>query len=78
MLESSTRDPAIKLFGQKIPLPGEAEVHPGDDAHSPAVMDIEEEEEEEEEEDREPLETEGEKDQGEKVRLLLLLLLLLL
>ncbi|MED6161180.1 hypothetical protein PIB30_058275 [Stylosanthes scabra] len=63
------RDPAIKLFGQKIPLPGDPDVLPaGDPIDQGEELDEEEEEEEEEEEqddeeeDGEPQETQGDKD----------------
>ncbi|XP_027334746.1 cyclic dof factor 3-like [Abrus precatorius] len=62
-----TKDPAIKLFGQKIPFPGEAEVPAiaGGQTVSPAAMDVDKEIEEEEEDVGES-ESEEEKDQGDK------------
>ena len=67
-----SKDPAIKLFGQKIPLPGDGEppTTAGDHVDSPVEVDMEEEEEEEgesdnfEDEERNPDE---EKDEAEKV-----------
>ncbi|XP_061367432.1 cyclic dof factor 3-like [Gastrolobium bilobum] len=64
MLE--TKDPAIKLFGQKIPFPGEPEapVIAGDDKALPAAMDVDKEEEEDRDVDES--EHEDEKDHGDK------------
>lgn len=66
-----TKDPAIKLFGQKIPFPWESEAPAiaGDENDSPAAM----EEEEREIDESEPEEEEEEevKDLGDKVQLVI-------
>ncbi|KAK7304632.1 hypothetical protein VNO77_42516 [Canavalia gladiata] len=61
-----TKDPAIKLFGQKIPFPWEAEAPAiaGGETASPTAMDVDLEEEGEE--DVCESEAEEEKDQGHK------------
>ena len=64
------RDPAIKLFGQKIPLPGEGEVPTvaGEDLASPVEIDMEREEDEERDgNDAEQRNTDEQKEQEDEV-----------
>lgn len=74
-MQENSKDPTIKLFGQKIPFPGEAEAHliAGDETPSlsPTAMDVEEEEEREVGDTE--TESEEEKDIGDKVQLVIIL-----
>ena len=71
------KDPAIRLFGQKIPFPGEAAapsaIAAGDAL--PAVMDVDREEEKESQQQQDTdfvgeLKDEEENEQGDKVQLI--------